>query len=126
MGLDTDYDCWSGPYSAFMRWRCNLNYWILKMRGVENHDGTTRKALEDAWGRGEYADQSVPINVLMNHSDCDGEIPAEVCAPLADALQEILDRIPRRAMYDPERPATERFIAGLRQAAEDGESVGFH
>jgi hypothetical protein len=88
--------------------------------------GATAEALEAAWMRGDYADQSVPINVLMNHSDCDGEIPAEMCGPIADALQRICDeKMPRRAMYDEARPATERFIAGLRSAAAAGEPVRF-
>jgi hypothetical protein len=68
----------------------------------------------------------VPINVLMSHSDCEGDIPAEVCGPLADALQAIADkRMPPRAIYDEQRPATERFIAGLRKAAAAGEPVTF-
>lgn len=89
--------------------------------------GTTREALLKAWEGGLYDDQSVPINVLMSHSDCDGEISAEVCGPLADALESLLDvYMPARGIYDEKRPATERFIAGLRDASAQGEAVGFH
>ena len=134
MGLDTTHDCWHGPYSMFMTWREHLNYYIAIDRSATDaawediaHKGHTREALLTAWNRGLYNDQSAPLNVLMTHSDCDGEIAAEVCAPLADALQDLMERrMPQRAMYDTVRPATERFIAGLRRAAEAGEPVGFH
>ena len=120
MGLDTTHNYWHGPYSQFMRWRCWLHYFLT-------HDpkGATREAIDAAWARGDYADQSVPINVLMNHSDCDGEIPAAVCEPMANALQSLVDKMPQRGTYDEMRPATERFIAGLRLAASRGENVEF-
>lgn len=121
MGLDTSHDCWSGPYSMFMRWRCWLH---ACLNPGENAD---RDSLVKAWDAGRYDDQSVPINVLMAHSDCDGSIPAAVCGKVADALQAVLDACaPARALYDEKRPATERFIAGLRKAAAAGEDVEFH
>lgn len=121
MGLDTSHDCWHGPYSQFMRLRC---WWHLHL--TNDPKGATQEALCKAWDAGVYADQSVPINVLMQHSDCDGEIPAELCAPIADALQTIIDaHMPERGTYDHMRPATERFIRGLRQAAAAGEAVRF-
>lgn len=135
MGLDTTHDCWHGPYSAFGRWREWLNLFVMQARGEAGDErakeiagmGATREAIMRAWDEGHYDDESVPINVLMGHSDCDGEIPAKMCGPLADALQEIIDkRMPARALYDEKRPATERFIAGLRRAAEAGEPVGFY
>jgi hypothetical protein len=67
-----------------------------------------------------------PLVTLIYHSDCEDEIAAEDCGPLADRLQEILDtKMPARALYDELRPATERFIAGLRRAAAAGEPVEF-
>ena len=117
MGLDTTHDCWHGPYSMFMRWRKALHRYTAP---------NSLHALEEAWESGDYADQSEPINVLMGHSDCDGEIPAEMCGPLADALQTVVERMPQRGIYDEARPAAERFIAGLRWAAKDGDAVEFH
>ena len=117
MGLDTTHDCWHGPYSMFMRWREQLH------RYYTAPDPT--RSLVQAWDAGDYADQSIPINVLMNHSDCDGIIEANMCEPLADALQEIVDKMPERGVYDEARPATLRFIAGLRKAAKAGEDVEF-
>lgn len=135
MGLDTTHDCWHGPYSQFMRWRQWLNHFIMEDRGNAGdvaarnigHMGATDAAIQKAWADGHYSDQSVPINVLMGHSDCDGDIPAEICGPLADALEDLLDRhMPQRGIYDEQRPATERFIRGLQKAAAADEAVGFH
>lgn len=117
----------------FMSWRQKLNLYVMMDR--ENTDpkaaairnmGWTREALVRAWEEGQYDDQTIPINVLMGHSDCEGEIPAEMCGPIADALEALLVRMPPRALYDEARPATERFIAGLRRAAAAGEPVEFH
>lgn len=134
MGLDTTHDCWHGPYSQFMRWRQWLNLFVMTERGKAGDAaaqkiadmGATFEAIEKAWAEGHYDDQSVPLNVLMNHSDCEGEIAAEVCGPLADALEALLSHMPERGIYDEKRPATERFIRGLRRAADANEPVVFH
>jgi hypothetical protein len=95
-----------------MRWRIWLHHYL-------SGDPPEVGSLENAWARDVYNDQSVPINVLMNHSDCDGEIPANVCDPLADALEKVLQ--------DTEFcRKTTQFIKGLRAAAAAGESVEFH
>lgn len=134
MGLDTTHDCFHGPYSQFMQWREWLNYFVMRERAKNgdvnanevSHLGVTREALMRAWNEGLYDDQSVPINVLMAHSDCDGEITADMCAPLADALQALADQyMPPRGTYDAMRPATDRFIKGLRLAASRNEPVTF-
>ncbi len=130
MGLDTSHDCWHGPYSQFMRWREWLNLFIQMDRSAPDYpihcNGATEANLRKAWEEGWYNDQSAPLNVLMNHSDSDGEISAEMCGPLADALEDLMTRrMPPRGIYDEKRPATERFIAGLRRAAAAGEAVHF-
>lgn len=134
MGLDTSHDCWHGPYSQFMQWRSWLNFLIAHDRmkfwedkwGRVAAKGHTDEALREAWALGLYADEANPLDVLMSHSDCDGEISAAICAPLADALQDLADRrMPPRGIYDEMRPATERFIAGLHRAAAAGEPVRF-
>jgi hypothetical protein len=116
-----------------MRWRQWLSLFVMTDRAKLgdkaaqeiSYLGATQEALERAWAEGQYNDQSVPINVLMAHSDCDGEIAADVCGPLADALEALMNHMPARGIYDEKRPATERFIAGLRKAAAAGESVEF-
>lgn len=133
MGLDTTHDCWHGPYSQFMRWRQWINHFVMEDRGNAGDEaakqigykGATAEALEKAWADGHYDDQTMPINVLMAHSDCDGEIAAETCGPLADALEALLHHMPERGIYDEQRPATMRFINGLRRAAAANEAVRF-
>jgi hypothetical protein len=139
MGLDTSHDCWHGPYSQFMRWRSRLHVIILRDRRDKMGD-----AAFDAqpWGRAQmytyeecikvdgpgwpYVSETDPLDVLMSHSDCEGEIAAEMCGPMADALQDLADRrMPERGIYDDVKPATLRFIAGLRRAAAAGEAVVF-
>lgn len=138
MGLDTTHDCWHGPYTAFLRWRAELHYLLTAdIRGRDGYEEAIRSGADVYY----WSEDPLPLrNVLepyraqlervmrmfMTHSDCDGEIAAEDCGPLADALQIIMDRcMPARALYDTARPATERFIAGLRAAAEAGEAVEF-
>jgi hypothetical protein len=133
MGLDTSHDCWHGSYGSFMNWRASLSYFEMRERGKSDEAaqkiadmGTTREAYTAALDGGFYDDMDTPINVLLGHSDCDGEIAAEDCAPLADALQALADKyMPARALYDSMRPATDRFIAGLRKAAAANEAVVF-
>jgi hypothetical protein len=129
MGLDTTHDCWHGPYSQFTRWRAHLHMQIQ----IERTSNSPNLGLDDYWDlatKGEtrpwpYTNESDPLDFLMSHSDCDGEIPVAMCGPLADALAGLLDRMPRRGLYDVARPATERFVAGLRRAAVAGEPVEF-
>lgn len=121
MGLDTTHDCWHGPYSQFNRWREHLHVLITNdPLGLDGWDAVCRGKAPNP-----YEDQSVPINVLMMHSDCDGEIAAEMCGPIADALEALLPKMPERGIYDIAHPATLRFIAGLRRAAAAGEAVEF-
>lgn len=129
MGLDTSHDCWHGPYSAFMRWRKGLASLVTVRR--QSYPGIDLSKTEQYGGNetnlADLLDADDPLLMLFCHSDCEGEIAAEDCGPLADALQRLVDRMmPQRALYDSLRPATERFIAGLRKAAAAGEAVDFH
>ena len=75
-----------------------------------------------------YDDQSIPSNVLMNHSDCNGSIDATVCGPLADALEELLPYLPddpHVPLYINPTRRTEVFVRGLRVASKDGEPIYF-
>lgn len=123
MGLDTSHDCWHGPYSMFHDWREALHR-ILHPN--TQHHGERLDALMEAWDAGIYEDQTVPINVLMNHSDCDGEIPAKDCGPLADALESLAAQMPEDTEPWGTKATTLQFIAGLRAAAAAGEPVDFH
>jgi hypothetical protein len=85
MGLDTDYGCWHGPYSAFNRFRVA----VAEKVGIDLY---SMEGFQTDPKRG-YVKWSVlkpdPILVLLNHSDCDGWIEAEDCAPLAARLREV-------------------------------------
>lgn len=70
-----------------------------------------------------------PLTKLLNHSDCDGEIAAGDCGPLADRLETLLPLLPDEdggGHVRHWRETTRRFIDGLRRASEAGESVRFH
>lgn len=157
MGLDTSHDCFHGAYSAFMRFRQQLakaagiplplmegfydRPYPQSMEWIAPRDGgpacgdplgpllhrwaeTVDGALPLRWDLFE-AD---PLTILLNHSDCDGDIAAEDCAPLADRLAELKPSMPTGGhghLPDPQA-ATQQFIDGLRLAASNGEAVEFH
>jgi hypothetical protein len=158
MGLDTSHNCWHGAYSAFMRWRQEIAKVAgVPLMLMEHYyrDGPSKEAL--AWmaprdGGPQCADyrgpeifhwteevmrwlpirwaalKPSPLHVLLDHSDCDGSISASDCAPLADALEELLPLLngDGGGHIGDYRTKTEQFIAGLRDAASKGEDVEFH
>lgn len=135
MGLDTTHGCWHGPYSAFMRYREKLVAlaWgpdplrgnIYNYRGFHDPESHHKHEITSVEPLEFPADD--PLTILIDHSDCDGEILPEQARALADRLEELMKkRMPNRALYDELAPATARWITGLRAAAAAGESVGFH
>jgi hypothetical protein len=119
MGLDTTHDCWHGPYSSFMRWReevCRAVGWG-ELRDYLGFGGAKQFPADD------------PLSVLLAHSDCDGEIAAEECLPLAERLEEIAPTLPDEPKWHRAESAQAKalqFAAGLRRAAAADEPVGFH
>jgi hypothetical protein len=70
-----------------------------------------------------------PILILLCHSDCSGSIAPDDAALLADRLEGLLPNLHGgyEGDYDDNFKAlTETFIAGLRAAAAENESVDFH
>lgn len=157
MGLDTTHGCWHGAYSAFSRWRMKLaevaGVPLPLMEGY--YRGVPAEALEWLAPRaggprcGHYLgpmlhghlEEMLPflplswdalkpdvLHELLNHSDTDGEIPADVCGPLADRLAELLPLLDGDGggHIGSYREKTEIFIAGLRAAAAAGEPVEFY
>lgn len=155
MGLDTTHDAWHGAYSAFSRWRNKL----AEVAGYTFHpDGDpfdaygmkvisiSRLMVDIDWGAiegvigrdlmGKWPQMPVrpdgipdPLIVLLAHSDCEGEIQEEFCAPLADRLEELLPLLGDEeggGHIGSYREKTEQFIRGLRKAAKREEKVGFH
>lgn len=158
MGLDTSHDCWHGAYSAFMRWRTEIARVaglppLELMEGFfcpqrEDGDkammgmptiflgGTQDKMVKDSVKRIE---ERLPImwnclkpdalHELLYHSDCDGEIPWESCAAIADSLDRLLPLLPNGEAgghIGNWRDKTQTFIDGLRDAADKKENVEFH
>jgi hypothetical protein len=70
-----------------------------------------------------------PLFELLYHSDCDGEIPASSCGPIADELEKLLPLLPEGeggGHIGIWRNKTQQFIDGLRAAAAANEPLGFH
>lgn len=154
MGLDTTHDAWHGAYSAFMRWRQE----VAKAAGLpplefmegffcpmRSRQGIATfylgRGADDELARGSFERleerlpikweclKPSPLHELLFHSDCDGEIPAESCGPIADALEAILPNMPTGSgggHIGDWRDKTQQFIDGLRRAAAAGEPLGFH
>ena len=142
MGLDTSHDCFHGAYSSFARWRHMIaevaGYVIWK---VEMDFGLQDTIMLD-WGHtselnfmGEWEKSpDDPLLVLFCHSDCEGVIAPEEGKLLADALENLLPNINaledqggghilKRGGYS---EVTQKFIAGLREAASKNEDVEFY
>jgi hypothetical protein len=155
MGLDTTHDAWHGAYSAFMRWRTEIakvaglppldlmeGFYGGQQRRAggsmiptfyigPNTDELTRNCITrlDAQLPIKWeALRPSPLHELLFHSDCDGEIPAESCGPIADALEELLPKLEGDlgGHIGDVRAKTQKFIDGCRRAAAAGEPLGFH
>lgn len=139
MGLDTSHDCWHGAYGAFMKWRMKIAEVaglppLMLMEGFYDPD-RYGDSLEDRWYLKGLLPISWdclkddPIHELLYHSDCDGEIPWESCAGIADSLEKLMPLLPHEDVgghigYWEDK--TQQFIDGLRLAASKKENVDFH
>lgn len=157
MGLDCSHNAWQGAYSAFMNWRKMLakvaglpplelmdGFYAPLNSGVlpTLYHGTTTK--DPAFGpdsRPHMADlddrlpirwdclKPNPLYELLFHSDCDGEIAADRCGPIADALEALIPLLPDEGAgghIGHWRKKTQQFVDGLRAAASAGEALEFH
>lgn len=157
MGLDVSHDCWHGAYSAFMRWRCEiakcLGIPLQMMEGfygweiepedidklqtlIRNLDGSYCKWASDLCRAATpgtvplkwEAFKPSPLHELLNHSDCDGKIPWQNCTAIADALAQVMPKLPNvehLGHIGNWRDKTQAFIDGLRLAASNQEDVEF-
>ena len=156
MGLDCSHDAWHGAYGAFMRWRCMLAE-VAGLPPLELMEGfyvpldsdnlpTLYHGLdtgESAFGNSSFPymgnlDKLLPIkwdclkpsplHELLYHSDCDGEIAAERCSPIADALEALIPLLPvgeTAGHIGNWRNKTKTFVDGLRSAAAASEPLTF-
>jgi hypothetical protein len=159
MGLDVSHNCWHGAYSAFSRWRQHLAKlagvplglmegfyqepyrpameWAAPrdggpicndMHGPILHNWLTLDVLPYVPIKWESLKPDV-LHVLLNHSDCDGDIPVKYLKPLADRLEE-LNALPGADVdlfghVGDFRMKTQKFIDGLRLAASKRQKVTF-
>lgn len=153
MGLDISHDAWRGSYGSFMRWRTEIAR-VAGLPPLDLMDGfygsmggnssglptfyLGTKPDELAVRSFQRLDQSLPIkwdclkpnplHELLHHSDCEGEIPAESCGPIADELEKLMPRLP--SVDDPGhignwRDTTKAFIDGCRAAHAANEPLVF-
>lgn len=142
MGLDTSHGCWHGSYGAFSRWRdavaAAAGYLFEKNEHGQDivaldWGSIQREIGDDLLGRWSFMPRRVdgspdPLIVLLAHQDCGGEIQEDMCAPLADRLEELLPLLPNEGgghLSAGIPRVTQQFIAGLRRASSAGEAVEF-
>lgn len=150
MGLNCSHGFWDGPYSAFMRWRIALAKaaGFPPLRLMEGfYEPPSEEAMKWAAPRtggplcGSHYGPSLhgwierhtaefpiswapfkkdPLYILLDHSDCDGEIAAKHCEPLADRLLALIPKMPKEW-----REKTELATVGARDAAAKNEDITF-
>lgn len=122
MGLDTSHDCWHGSYGGFMQWRSTIalaaGYEVASGRYQLPWDMFEDKNYQGEWDTVPGDD---PLLYLLVHSDCDGVIHPAQGAHIAARLEQLLPLL----VDDWNVQRTQRFIDGLRMAADAGEDVDF-
>lgn len=127
MGLDTTHDCWHGAYSSFAMFRKNLAALI----------GMDLSSMEGFGGTKPFPSKQVePLVILLNHSDCDGDIEVEDLDPLRERMQLILNDLteekfkaaagPGYFSFEYFKEKMESWIEGLEFAKSKNEKVEFH
>jgi len=151
MGLDTTHGAWHGAYSAFNTWRTEIAKFagyppLALMEGYYHKDDFA--LLEMAYPKGDEIvmyrfrtiKQELPIKwealkpsalqILLLHSDCDGDISPENCKSIADALTELLEKIPDDLCLGGHignfHEKTQIFIDGCMDAYHANEKLVFH
>jgi hypothetical protein len=117
MGLDTTHGCWHGAYSSFNQWR----------RAICKAAGYGDLMERDGFGSPytPWPDGDVLV-ALLNHSDCDGDLPWEICGELADRLESLVPAMRLADLDGYLGHKTTAFIEGLRVAYSLRENVEFH
>lgn len=152
MGLSTTHNCWQDSYSSFNEWRNVIaeragykleenTYWYEGSLITLVEPRLNRQRLPKGAEYGEWIKTpSDPLVVLLAHSDCEGVIYPEQATPLANRLEQLIDRLPEQYIQESVgdfwfdlnptkgidyKGKTRQFIDGLRLAASRGEDVEF-
>jgi len=109
MGLTIHPNVLNVSYSGFHEWRVAIANAIdmpplKEMDGFSEHRGDIGRK----WDSLPYN----PLFLLLNHSDCDGELRWEDCDAITDEMEKILPKLPEEW-----HEMTQRFIQGYRRAA---------
>lgn len=130
MGLYISHGTFQASYSAFNRFRQA----VAKAIGgsFPPHDD---KSLDDNlwyWDDSHGADEYPGIEVLLKHSDCEGQIAPVDAAKLADDLERLLPKLSDMGMgaghiegQGGYAAVATRFIRGCRAAHAAGEPLEF-
>lgn len=113
MGLNTTHNCWNGSYITFMSWRNELSQHAGK--------GPLREYWYSLSGE-DFKNPSDKLDILLCHSDCDGEINWQDCLDIAKRLEDLLPKFAEPSYF---RQKTIQFIEGLKLAHELKENVIF-
>lgn len=113
MGLDTTHNAWHGPYSSFNTFRVNM----AKMIGMDLNK------MEGFGGDTPFSQFDDDLCILLDHSDCDGDISPEDCKKLSVRLDELIKKMhPQTSVYQ----FAKQFSAGCKLAASRNETLKFH
>ena len=137
MGLKTFPEGYSGSYTGFALLRTD----IAGALGYQTHRPTKLMAyyVLDEQALGLNVDRNIlfgnwpeppedPALALLIHYDNEGIISSEIAMPLAERIEEALERIPQSDPYIPDRnPRSQarNLARGLREAAESGRPLEF-
>lgn len=138
MGLCTTHNAWQGSYGSFSKWRKDIAvaaglikpedelYPSMAAGKVSPINWEFWDSQTDYYGKWKKDPDDV-IWVLIAHSDCEGHIKKRFLLPLADRLEALVP-----VVDDPESISewyggrTQRFVDGLRLAAQEGKKLRFH
>lgn len=116
MGLDTTHNAFHGPYSSFGQFRTKL----------AEHIGITLADMEGFGGNKSFDMVEDDVKILLDHSDCDGEISPADCAKLSKRLDEILKELEPTDNWFSLYNFVKTFSEGCKTAAANNEPIEFH
>lgn len=124
MGLDISHDAWHGAYSAFHRWRKRL----AEVAGIPDLELMEGFGYGDNTGKIKWESlKERPLHILLNHSDCDGQIEVPDLSPLIEDLTSLLPLLDGDGggHIGGYRDKTQQFIDGAKLALEKGQPLLF-
>ena len=126
MGLDVTHDCWHGAYSAFNRFRADL--WDLAHPNRKGQWETVVSTGEVA-EFSRYKPAAEPLDYLLYHEDCEGDLKRYMLIPLAERLEAVAPFLPDEGgghlRNGGSRARALQFAKGLREAHAAKQIVEF-